>query len=247
MSPAPAAPADLVARELWAGYGGAPVLRGATLAVDAGRVHGLVGRNGAGKTTLLDVIAGHLAPVRGTLLLGGRPLVRADVAYVPTELHVYPRITGREHLAVFAAGRAARGSVPFDFDAWADGFSLPLDAFADEYSAGMRRKLALLGGLALGRPVLLLDEPANGLDVEANHLLNDLLRTLASNGTTVLVTSHVLEALAATCDRIHLLEAGVVAATYEPTDYVGLAERLMSGEVVARRDALRRLVKGFGD
>jgi ABC-2 type transport system ATP-binding protein len=238
------APGTLALDDVWADHGAEPVLRGVTLAVTRGGVHGLVGRNGAGKTTLLDVVAGHLAASRGRLTLGSRPLHRDDVAYLPTELHVYPRITGREHLAVFAAGRAYRGLAPVDADAWADPFALPLDGFADEYSAGMRRKLALLGVLALGRPVLLLDEPANGLDVEANHLLNDLLRTLAAQGTMVLVTSHVLEALAATCEQIHLLEAGRIAASYGAAEYGGLAARLLSDEVAARREALRRPAGG---
>ena len=215
-----------------AGYADTPVLEAVDLALAPGLVHGLVGRNGAGKTTLLDVIAGFLAPVSGAVTMRGRPLGTEDVAYLPTELHFYPRITGREYLGVFRA--APPSPATFDADGWAAAFEVPLDRYVEGYSAGMRRKLALLGALALDRPVLLLDEPATGLDVEANQLLGRVLRSLAARGRTVIVTSHVLESLTTTCDRVHLLAAGTIAASYGPGEYHALAGDLLSDSVTRR-------------
>lgn len=254
-------------------YERAPVLNDLSVAIEAGQIHGLVGRNGAGKTTLLDAIYGFVRPRTGSITFNGVPLRRVDVGYLPTELHFYPRVTGREHLQVFCVNRHedrlnpnaaigtgsgntrsttrsttrsnARGHRPgFDADAWADIFDLPLDRFVDAYSSGMRRKLAIIGVLALGRPVLVMDEPANGLDVEANQLLGKLLRVLAECGRTVLVTSHVLEALTAMCDRVHVLSDGRIAANYAPPDFGCIAEHLLSADATRKMKALHALATG---
>jgi ABC-2 type transport system ATP-binding protein len=234
----------LALRGVRAGYAGTPVLESVDLAFAPGLVHGLVGRNGAGKTTLLDVIAGFLPPMAGAVTMHGRPLGSEDVAYLPTELHFYPRITGREYLAVFRA--APPSASPFDADGWAAVFDVPLDRHVDAYSAGMRRKLALLGALALDRPVLLLDEPANALDIEANQLLGRVLRSLAARGRTVIVTSHVLESLTATCDRVHLLARGVIHASYRPEEFHALAGDLLSDSVERRLASVDALLGAGG-
>ncbi len=217
--------------------GAAEVLRGVELALEAGRVHGLVGRNGAGKTTLLDALYGFLAPAAGAVTFQGRPALPTDIGYLTTENFFYPRITGREYLRLFAARHA------FDVEGWSALFELPLDRFVDAYSTGMKKKLALLGVLSLGRPVLALDEPFNGLDLETNRLLARLLRMLATEGRTVLLTSHVLESLTSTCDRIHLLDAGVVSASFGADEFGRLEDELVRGDA-GRVGRMRELLGG---
>lgn len=222
--------------DLTVGYGRRVVISGLDLKLESGRVHGLVGRNGAGKTTLLEAIAGFLRPRTGTILVDGAPPTPRTLGYLPMENHFYPKITGREYLRVFDS----RGT-SFDADAWAELFSLPLDHPIDGYSAGMRKKLALLGVLSLDRKTVLLDEPTNGLDLESNLLLGHLLRELADAGRTVLVTSHTLDTLARVSDEIHVLEDGRIARSFAREEFGALESFLTRGEARAAR--LRELLR----
>lgn len=231
-----------------AAYGTHEVLCGVDLNLRPGEVHGLVGRNGAGKTTLLQVIAGFVHPTGGTITVGTRRARLEDVGYVPVTEHFYSNITGREFLSLFrdpALARSERGNSAEWADAWARALELPLDHLVDSYSTGMRRKLAILGALRLGRPILILDEPESGLDLESNQLLGQILRALAGEGATVLVTSHVLEALEVACDRVHLLERGVIAGSYAPTQYPAL-RALLAGDAARRLDAVRPFLRETG-
>jgi ABC-2 type transport system ATP-binding protein len=220
-------------------YGTREVLRGVDLDVPAGEVHGLVGRNGAGKSTLLAAIAGFVAPAAGAVTIGARPARLDDLGYLPADEHFYSQITGREYLSIFRrrTSRAAGRSEDW-MEQWARAFELPLDRSIDDYSTGMRRKLAILGTLGLTRDVLVLDEPANGLDLESNQLLAQVLRALAGDGVAVLVTSHVLETLESGCDSVHLLEEGVIAASYGARDFPML-RAVLAGDAARRLAAVR--------
>lgn len=222
-------------------YGRNVVLDELSLAMEAGQVHGLVGRNGAGKTTLLETVYGFLRARTGRVVLDDVPPARKDLAYLPAESHFYPRITGREYLRVFRA--RARD---FDADEWGRIFELPLDRYVDGYSTGMKKKLALLGTLSLGRRVILLDEPANSLDVESNLLLAKLIRALAESGRTVLVTSHVLESLAAACDRIHVLDDKRIALTVPRPRFAEVEEYLLARRSEEKVERMRRLLEANG-
>ena len=106
--------------------------------------HGLVGLNGSGKTTLINGIYGLKVPSGGTLHFNGRPLTQQDIAYLETTNFFYSRITGREYLALFK-----RTHPTFDIDGWNQLFDLPLDRYTEQYSTGMKKKLAFLGIIAL--------------------------------------------------------------------------------------------------
>lgn len=219
-----------------AGFGRREVLTGVELRVPAGEVHGVVGANGAGKTTLLRAIFG-LVPLRaGRIDLAARRPDAANTAYLPTESHFYPRITGREYLSLF------RETAPgLDPEGWAALFSVPLDELVDRYSAGMKKKLALIAVLSRRRDLALLDEPANNLDAEANLLLAEILRELAARGRSVVVTSHVMESLTGVCHRIHLLAGGRIERSFEPAEYQGIPAALLRGRSGAAE--VRRLLR----
>ncbi len=218
-------------------YGTAVVLRGLSLDLEPGHVHGLMGRNGEGKTTLLDTVFGMVHPTAGSIRLRGAPLRSCDVGYLQAHNFFYPRITGREYLRIFQSRHA------FDVEAWNQIMELPLDQLVERYSAGMQKRLALLGILSLDRPVLLMDEPFNGLDLESNHLLGRLLRLLAVSGKTILLTSHILESLTRTCDRIHLLASGAVAGSFHPQEFDGLDALLLKGATGEKLDLAHRLLE----
>jgi ABC-2 type transport system ATP-binding protein len=187
-----------------------------------GITHGLAGLNGAGKTTLLNALFGFLKPKEGIVSLDGRPLQRRDIAYLEAENFFYPFMTGREYLELFNPSSAAA----FNMDSWQELLSLPLDQVTESYSTGMKKRLALLGVIKLDKPVLILDEPFNGLDMEGTHLLAMILERLHRQGKTIIVTSHIYETLTGCCMQIHYLVNGVIEQSFTPPEYPLLQERL---------------------
>lgn len=203
---------------LVAGYGGAPVLDGVSLTLARGELLAVLGGNGAGKSTLLKVLLGLLAPAHGRVrVFGVDPTTdpngaRASVAYVPENVAVYPHLSGIENLRYLLglAGRkpdaaalaAALREVDLAEPAWT--------ARAADYSKGMRQKLLIALAVLREAPLLLLDEPASGLDPEATGQLAALLARLRDAGKAILMVSHDLEATSAIADRYLFLAKGRV-------------------------------------
>jgi ABC-2 type transport system ATP-binding protein len=188
-----------------------------TFSLEAGTVSGFLGPNGAGKTTTLRLLLGLAEPTAGdALVFGGRyseleqPLRRVGAVLESDDLH--PGRTGRNHLRALAvAARIPRSRVDEVLDLVALGG--PADRRVGTYSLGMRRRLSLAAAL-LGDPeLLILDEPANGLDPAGVHWLRSLLRRFAERGGTVLVSSHVLAEVAQTVDRVLIIDRGRLLAS----------------------------------
>ena len=180
-----------------------------------------MGANGAGKTTLINCLYGLENNFTGTILDTAGRALREHTGLLPYEPYFYPRLTGREYLEFCLQ---ARRRPLTDFAGWNQLLELPLDQYADEYSAGMRKKLALLALLVQQFDYLILDEPFNGLDLEANLLLKALLRRLRERGTGILLTSHILGALTETADEITVLVGGRVQRHYLAAEF-GTLER----------------------
>jgi ABC-2 type transport system ATP-binding protein len=180
--------------------------------VDQGTVVGFLGPNGAGKTTTLRMLLGLVTPTAGTARIDGRPYrALADplrqVGAVLEASSFHPGRSARNHLRVVAT---AAGLPPARADAVLDQVGLTPAARrrVGGFSLGMRQRLGLATAL-LGDPqVLILDEPANGLDPEGVHWLRGLLRQLADHGRTVLVSSHVLAEVAQTVDQVVIIAGG---------------------------------------
>ena len=205
-------------------FGSQTVLYHVDLALRPGSLHGLVGANGAGKTTLLHCLYGLHADYRGTVReTSGRP-IRQCTGLLPYEPYFYPRITGREYVEFCLQ---ARGRPLPDLAGWNKLLELPLDRYAEDYSAGMKKKLALLALLVQDFRYLILDEPFNGLDLGANLLLMEVLRRLCRQGTGILLTSHLLGSLTELCDEITVLADGRVLRHYPATDFVRLPTDLL--------------------
>jgi len=206
-------------------YGRHVVLHDVSLTVQPGTIHGLVGANGAGKTTLINCLYGLETGFGGTVRDTAGPAVREHTGLLPYEPYFYPRLTGREYLEFCLQ---ARGRAVVDFTGWNRLLELPLDQFADEYSAGMRKKLALLALLVQQFTYLILDEPFNGLDLEANLLLKAILKRLRDRGTGILLTSHILAALTETADEISVLVGGRVQRKYTASEFGALESDLFN-------------------
>jgi ABC-2 type transport system ATP-binding protein len=223
-------------------YGTHHVLRGISLAVQPGTIHGLIGANGAGKTTLINCLYGLENEFQGTVrdtASGG--LVRDTTGLVPYEPYFYPRLTGREYVAFCLQ---ARGRPVPDLRDWNKLLELPLDQYATEYSAGMKKKLALLAVLVQDFAYLILDEPFNGLDLEANLLLKELLKQLRSRGTGILLTSHILGTLMEVANEATVLVGGLVQRHYQAAEFGTLEADLLAALHGEKLGQLRTLLPG---
>ena len=205
-------------------YGDHVVLHDVSLTLRPGTIHGLVGANGAGKTTLLHCLYGLETGFTGTARDTAGLAVRERTGLLPYEPYFYPRLTGREYLEF---SLQARGRPVVNFAGWNQLLELPLDQYADEYSAGMRKKLALLALLVQDFAFLILDEPFNGLDLEANLLLKEILCRLRDRGTGIFLTSHILGALTEVADEITVLVAGRVQRHYAAAEFSTLESDLL--------------------
>ena len=228
-------------------FGKLTAVDGLSFELEHGTVTGFLGPNGAGKTTTLRMLLGLAAPDAGrALVFGGpyaaleQPSLRVGAVLEATDFH--PGRSGRNHLLTLS--RAA--GLP---DSRADEV-LALVELTDAagrrvkgYSLGMRQRLGLAAAL-LGDPELLvLDEPANGLDPEGVRWLRDFLRSYAAGGRTVFVSSHVLAEVSQTVDRVVIINRGrlvVESPLHELTARLGGAVRARSPQAAALRDALAR-------
>ena len=197
-------------------YGSVTAVQDLSLTLNPGRVTGLIGANGAGKSTTLRMLLGLTEPTTGSVTIGGRryaelahPIRSIGAMVDPGVFH--PRRSGRNALRVIARAEDLPGR---RVDEGLDLVDLSRAAGrrAGGYSMGMRQRLALAAAL-LGDPgTLVLDEPANGLDPEGVAWLRGLIRSLAAQGRTVLVSSHLLAELAQTVDDVAVLSAGRLVA-----------------------------------
>jgi ABC-2 type transport system ATP-binding protein len=218
-------------------FGGTPALRDCTFTVTPGAVVALLGRNGAGKTTLLRAIAGLLPPQHGTIRVYGQPPGTASprIGYVSQQARLYPMLTVRETLRLGA--RLNPGwDTPYA-DGLADAAGLPPRATVRTLTAGQRTRLALVMALGKRPDLLVLDEPLANLDPVARaDLTGALMGVVADNGTTVLMSSHVVADIDGVCDHVVVLGDGRIrlAAEVEPA----LAGHRLAVGAVRDHDAL---------
>jgi ABC-2 type transport system ATP-binding protein len=193
-------------------FGSVTAVEQMSFRVEQGSIVGFLGPNGAGKTTPLRMLLGLVTPTSGTATINGRPYrelpqPRRVVGAVLEASNPYPGRSARDHLRIEAlAGNAPRSRV----DEVLDLVDLTEAAKrrVGQYSLGMRQRLGLATALLCDPEILILDEPANGLDPEGVHWLRRLLRQLAAEGRTVLVSSHILAEVAQTVDSVVIMDHG---------------------------------------
>ena len=208
-------------RALTKTYGDRVALDAIDLHVEAGDVYGFLGPNGAGKTTTLRILTTLLAPTSGEARIDGcdvrtdRDAVRARIGYLPDDFGVYRDMTVDEYLRFFAAAYRlpARG-----LDAHLAGLleltdlSAQRDTLVDALSRGMQQRLGLARTLVHDPKVLILDEPASGLDPRARVEFREVLRELQRMGKTLLLSSHILSEMQDVCTRVGILDGGRLVA-----------------------------------
>jgi ABC-type branched-subunit amino acid transport system ATPase component len=218
--------AGLVVRNATVRYGGVVAVNDVSLAIPEGRVVGLIGPNGAGKTSLVNAITGVAPLASGTIALGdrtlaGRPthaIARAGIARTYQNIRLFGALSVRTNVTAGAFARNTRLS-----DADIRGFldaagvgDVTLDALAASLNYGDRRRLEIARALASTPNVLLLDEPAAGMNPVETIRLRDTIRAIAANGPGVLLIEHDMSLVRAVCDDVVVLNFGTTIATGTP-------------------------------
>ena len=222
-------------------YDGTLAVAGVDLAVDAGEIFGLVGPNGAGKTTTLRILATLLAPSAGTAEIAGMSVtrnpdqVRRVIGFMPDSFGVYDDMKVWEYLDFFARcygiAPAARRRVITDLLELVD-LAPKHHEYVQTLSRGMQQRLCLAHSLVHDPQVLLLDEPASGLDPRARVELRELLRELRAMGKTILISSHILPELEELCTSVAIIDRGQVLAQGRVAE---IEKRLRFGAVLRVR------------
>ncbi|MFU8783538.1 ATP-binding cassette domain-containing protein [Aliidiomarina sp.] len=217
----------IVTNGLEKAYKDVQALKGLSFHANDGEITGLLGPNGAGKTTCLRSIYGLIKPDTGSATVDSieasvAPLeVRKRIGIFPDKFGLQERLTAREHIAYFAAlhglhGDARKVAVQQVID------DLEMNDIADRrtsgFSQGQRMKVALGQAIVHQPQNLILDEPSRGLDVMSTRILRDLLFRLREQGRCILFSSHVMQEVAALCDRVVIMVAGQVVAEGSPTE-----------------------------
>ena len=217
-------------------------VKGLDFSVRQGEVFGLLGPNGSGKSTTIKMLLGLLHPTAGEIrVLGAAPddtRVKARIGYLPEASHLHPFLTPRETLMYYASlfgmarGVAARRTV--ELLEMVD-LTRAADRAVGRFSKGMARRVGLAQALVNAPELLILDEPTSGLDPIGCREVKDLVRLLATSGVTVLMTSHLLADVEDVCDRVAILDSGVLRAEGKIAD------------LLRKPDAVRFLIEGLSD
>lgn len=213
----------ITVQDLVVSRSGTEVLQGISFVVDPGSVYALLGGNGAGKSTTLLTLLGFLSPDSGMANILGREVrenintLRQEIAYLPEAATLYPHLNAYENLKYFL-NLAGKTTAQAQLDKALDEVGLQPEARSshmDNYSKGMRQKVAIALAILRETPVLLLDEPTSGLDPIAIDEFNTLVRSLATQGKTILMVTHDVYGACQVADRIGLLRRGQLVGSFD--------------------------------
>ncbi|MCO5970966.1 ABC transporter ATP-binding protein [Actinoallomurus soli] len=231
-------------RRIKKSFGDVVALDGVDLDVAAGQVHGLVGPNGAGKTTLLGLLLGLAVADGGELEILGTPVGRTlavpdGVAGFVDGPGLYPSLTARQNLSALASLRGYDAGRGVDDALEQVGLTDVADDRIRGFSLGMRQRLGLAAALLTRPRLLVLDEPANGLDPAGKHHVHRVITGLAADGVAVVLSSHRMDDLAALCSEVTVLATGRVVFSGPVTKLAAesgaLDYRLLTSDTAAAR------------
>lgn len=201
-------------------FGDKEVLKNVSMEFSKGNVYGIVGENGAGKTTLFRCIAG-LESYSGEIISDVTPL-KNHLGLLLTDPFFFSMITGREYIRLLCN---ARGKTNLDIDS-KNIFDLPLNQYASTYSTGMKKKLAITAILLQENEYFILDEPFNGIDIQSNIILTEIILKLKELNKIVIISSHIFSTLSETCDEIHLLRKGEQIKSVQKSGFKNLEQEM---------------------
>jgi ABC-2 type transport system ATP-binding protein len=213
-------------------FGENQVLNGVTATLVEGNVYGIVGENGSGKTTLFRCLAG-LENYKGEIEYDGG-MLKNELGLLLTEPFFMTKITGLEYLKFMCQARSINSGNLLERNV----FDLPLNRYAETYSTGMKKKLALTAILMQENSVFILDEPFNGVDIQSNILISEIILKLKALNKTIILSSHIFSTLSDTCDQIFLLKKGEFSNPILKHEYAELEKSMKEETVLKRLDKL---------
>jgi ABC-2 type transport system ATP-binding protein len=213
-------------------FGDKEVLKNVSMEFSKGNVYGIVGENGAGKTTLFRCIAG-LESYSGQIISDVTPL-KNHLGLLLTDPFFFTMITGREYIRLLCN---ARGKTNLDIES-KNIFDLPLHQYASTYSTGMKKKLAITAILLQENEYFILDEPFNGVDIQSNIILTEIILKLKELNKIVIISSHIFSTLSETCDEIHLLRKGEQIKSVQKSGFKNLEQEMKEMTIGNRIDKL---------
>ncbi len=189
------------------------------------QIYGLIGNNGAGKSTLMKMIVGLIPPGKGKIVLGDLNAkespeeVKQYIGYLPESPLLYPRLTPEEFLRYVAEIRGIAAPEE-EIEQWLNLFSLSekRNAFLNDLSYGMKKKIAISAAFIGKPPLLVLDEPFNGLDVATMEALSEMIVKYHKDGATIILSSHLMAYIDRLCQQVVILKKGKVVAQGSPDD-----------------------------
>ena len=246
----------LVAAGLVRRFGDLTAVDGISFRIGRGETYGLLGPNGAGKTTIISMVAGLIAADAGTVTVAGQRMgptavePKRHIGLVPQDLAIYPELTARENLTLFGklqglSGAALTGRVDEVIELI--GLTGRAKSLSKEFSGGMKRRLNIGIGLLHQPTLLILDEPTVGVDPQSRNQILESVEQLAVEGMAVLYTTHYMEEAERLCDRIGIIDSGLLQAEGTRDELVRLTAgadlvRLVgTGDLAAATEVLRSL------
>ncbi|MGB0929694.1 MAG: ATP-binding cassette domain-containing protein [Chitinophagales bacterium] len=213
-------------------YGKNQVLKNINLSFHRGEINGIVGENGAGKTTFFKCMA-SLEHFEGKIEYD-KGILKNHLGFLPTNPFFLSKITGYEYLQLLCNARNVK------VKSWGDNniFNLPLNQFADTYSTGMKKKLAFTATLLQQNDVFILDEPFNGVDIQSNMVIQEVLKKLKQLNKIILLSSHIFSTLSESCDVLHHLKEGRIVRSVEKKDFKMIEEGLIDEGIGKKIDTL---------
>lgn len=210
-----------------------PALKEINLSVSKNEVYGLLGPNGAGKTTLISIVCGVLKPTSGQVYIDGYSVfdhqkeISQLIGVVPQDIALYPTLTARENLSFYGAMYGLKGQDKHNkINEWLDklGLTDAADRKVGTFSGGMKRRVNLIASVLHKPKLLFLDEPTVGVDVQSRNVIIDHLKTLNSEGMTIIYTSHHMEEAENFCSQIAIIDYGNILTEGSPKELISRTE-----------------------
>lgn len=201
-------------------YGSNEVLKNLNFTFEKGKTYGIVGVNGAGKTTLFKSLAG-IEKCKGTITSDVVNL-KNYLGYLETDPFFFEKMTGKEYIRLLCNARGIEDAKIEEKNI----FDLPLNKYAETYSTGMKKKLALTAILLQKNEYFILDEPFNGVDIQSNILIIEIIKELKKLNKTLLISSHIFSTLSDCCDEIILLSNGIFEKTVSQANFLDFEQEM---------------------
>ena len=213
-------------------YGKKNVLEDINLKLQNGMVYGIIGENGAGKTTLFNCIAG-MESHQG-IIYSELESLKNHLGFLETTPKIMSWVTGKEYLKLMTLARGKKYENFMDLNI----FDLPLDEYAQYYSTGMKKKLALTGILLQQNDIYILDEPFSGVDIQSNMLILEVIRKLKAENKLVIIASHILGTLSDICDQILVLNNRAIDEHVDPDSFDELEKKMTEKFISGKLDGI---------